>query len=238
MGGVTCAVDNSGIYCGWRPPGTKSMVDGGLQEIAINVQDVTFASELPADAANPLVPEVASQPMLVEAVITWNLSAEAANQAGLDLVNGCRQLGGTELVTHPDGNPESASFTVQCQDGILNGMWCGFGIGLNSCFFAPESTSAAETAESPTATATAVEPTVVAPTQPSSATTTPTPTATVPSPTPTIPTPTMPAPTATVAPVEPTAEPPSGPWQPPQNIGTLPPIEVAPTPTPTPLPLT
>ncbi len=126
-----------------------------MQEVVVDGQDVTLASELPADAAIPLMPEGASQPMLVEAVITWNPSAEAAEQEGVDLVNGCRMMGGTELVDHPDGNPESAAFTVQCDGGVIDGLWCAFGVGLSTCFFEPGTGS----------NATASEPSTTAPTE-------------------------------------------------------------------------
>ncbi len=225
MNGVGCATDNSGIYCTWQPPGAPSKSEGSGQEIVVDAQDVTLASELPADAGISLMPDAVESPMLVEAVITWNPSAEAATQEGVDLVNGCRLLGGTEFVAYPDGNPGAGSFTVQCDGAVINGLWCAFGVGLSTCFFEPGSgPDVAATGNSTMTPTDAPMPTVAMPTEPpaqqpeASATTAPTTTS---------------EPTPTEEPViEPTAPPATdaGPWTVPE--GTLPVFEPAePTPT-------
>jgi hypothetical protein len=229
MGGTTCTATNSGIGCTWKPPAAQSMSEGGVQEVVINAQDVTLASELPADATTPLMPDAAGTPMVVEAVITWNPSAEVADQEGVDLVNGCRLLGGTEVVAHPDGNPESASFTVQCDGGMIDGLWCAFGVGLSTCFFEPGTGQDAGSGEMP-----ATMPTEALPGSGDDADSTPTtttePTATA---TATAPAPTVPSPDDPV--IEPTAPADDDPWQLPE--GTLPAFEPF-DPTPTPVILT
>jgi hypothetical protein len=207
--------------------------DNNLHEVTIAVEDVTLATELPDDSTLPLTPVVTDQSMVVEAVVTWNPSAEATNQAGLDMVNSCRMLGGTEAIAHPDGNPESASFTVQCDGGVIDGLWCAFGVGLSTCFFEPGSSpDAAATGNSTMTPTDAPMPTVAMSTEPPAQEPEASPTAT-PTETPKV-TPTATSePTPTDEPViEPTFAPTdAGPWTVPE--GTIPVFEpVDPTPTP------
>lgn len=218
LDGLTCTFTASGTVCDWSKVGMAPSPGGGLHDITVANQDLTFVSDLPVVAAVPLTADVASEPMLVEAVVTWNSSDEALTEAGIEQVNACRLLGGTELVTHADGDPQSASFTVQCEGGLLDGQWCAFGTGSSTCFFLPESTPTQITDAMPTVTTVptstddmnpATEPTIAA----------------------TAPPPTVTAPTATVAPtdvpvIEPTA---------PAVEPTLPMFEQDPTPTEAPL---
>lgn len=217
LDGLTCYISKNATVCDWKTVGAESQSPGSVQEVTTVNQDLIFVSELPADSLSPLTPAAADQPMLVEAVITWNPSAEAVAAAGIEQVNGCRQLGGEEVVTHADGDPQSASFTVQCEGGLLDDQWCAFGTGSSTCFFLPESTPVETTDAMPTVAIAPTSADVMDPTEPSATTE-----------------PTAPAPTATVVPtdvpvIEPTA---------PAVEPTLPVFEEDPTPTPTPVILT
>jgi hypothetical protein len=153
LDGLYCDVYADLTYCYWDKVGGKPAPAGSRVEAVTDVQDLTFVSELPAAVDSPIMPGAESQPMLIEAVITWNPSVEAATASGLVQVNACRHLGGSELVQRPDGDPESATFTILCQDGLLDGMWCSMGIGPNTCFFEPaagESTTGETPAPMPT----------------------------------------------------------------------------------------
>jgi hypothetical protein len=216
LDGLTCSVLPNVTFCDWSKVGAMKPGSGGLQEITVDNPALTFVSELPLDAASPLTPDVASEPMLVEAVIIWNPSPEAVAAAGIEQVNGCRQLGGAEVVTHASDDLQS-TFTVQCEGGLLDGQWCAFGTGSSTCFFLPESTPAESTDAVPTVAIAPTSADVMDPTEPPATTE-----------------PTAPAPTATVVPtdvpvIEPTA---------PAVEPTLPVFEEYPTPTPTPVILT
>jgi hypothetical protein len=236
---VTCTGGSNGSWTAVKTtPGTTDSgwtgtgIYGGMDVVTI-VEDVTLATELPADATVPLTPAITDQPLVVEAAVTWNPSAEAANQAGLDMVNRCRRFGGTEAIAHPDGNPESASFTVQCNGGHMNGFWCGFGVGLSTCFFEPGTGADAAATDNSTMTPTdAPSPPVAMPTEAPAQEPEASPTA-APTETPKV-TPTATSePTPTDEPViEPTFEPTdAGPWTIPDS--TIPVFEpVEPTPTP------
>jgi hypothetical protein len=220
LDGLYCDVYADLTYCYWGSVGGKPMTAGSQVEAVTNVPDLTFVSELPAAVDNPIVPGADGQPMLVEAIITWNPSGEAATASGLIQVNACRHLGGAERVQRPDGDPESATFTILCQDGLLDGMWCSMGTGLNTCFFEPAAEEAT-TADTPAPMPTEMQEAPDA-TPPQSPTEVPTPTPTVP-----------PTDEPVIEPtfVDPTA--PDDPWSLPE--GTLPVLEPV---EPTDVPLT
>ena len=218
LDGLYCDVYTDLTYFYWDRVG-KGSAPAGRQDVvntSVN-QDLTFVSELPAAGISSM-PDVVSQPMLVEAVITWNPLAETVNAAGIVQVNACRMLGGEEAVARPDGNPESTTFTVGCQDGLLDGMWCAMGIGPSACFFVPTSQE----------TTTAETPAPMPTDMPQAPNATPSPTE-------------VPTPPETVAPtdepvIEPTFVDPTvsdDPWSLPD--GTLSPIDPAPSPTEAPL---
>jgi len=225
LDGLFCLISKDATICDWSNVGAASQTTGSPQEVVTNVEDLTFVTDLATDDVTPLTLEVAIQPVVVEAVFSWNPSADAATQATMTQVNACRQLGGTELVARAGDNP--AASTIQCDGGLLDGMWCSIGVGVNACFFVPETADAATPGMATTVPAeppmpTEVMPTVAMPTEaPTEA-------------------PTMTAPTATVAPTDvPVIEPtfvdtgPDNPWDVPE--GPLQPLEPAPDPTEPPL---
>ena len=217
LDGLYCDVYADLTYCYWDKVGTGSHSSGGLQEVTTNVPDLTFVTDLSVDPINPFTLDVAPQPMLVEAVISWNPSTDAATQAREIQINACRHLGGSELVA---GEGESTHM-ILCEGGMLDAMWCSMGIDTNTCFFEP----------SPSPESATTRPATVTPTEP------PMPTETASTETPTkVPT-EIPTPTA---PMEPTDEPVIEPtfidenqWPLPE--GTLAPLEPAPEPTEAPL---
>jgi hypothetical protein len=224
LDGLYCDVYTDLTYCYWDKVGTGASAPGSPQEITTKIQDLTFVTDLSVDAVTPLTLDVASEPMLVEAAITWNPSADATDQSRLDQVNACRHLGGTELVA--GDSRELGTFTVVCDGGLLDGMWCSLGTNMTACFFAPGTGPDAAATDYSTMTPTEA-PTVAMPTVAPAETST-----------------ASAEPTATVAPTQaPTGEPvieptfvdpaTDDPWTVPE--GTLHPLEPAPDPTEAPL---
>jgi hypothetical protein len=228
LDGLYCDVYSDLTYCYWNKVGKASSATGTLHEITTAVQDLTFVTDLSVDTVAPLTLDMPDQPLLVEAVIAWNPSTEVADQARMIQVNACRHLGGIELVA-ADGRANT--YTVVCEGGLLDSMWCSLGMGMSACFFE-------QPAASPDATTPAPSP-APAPspeTQPASSTPPDAPPTEAPTIDPTAP----PAPTEPAAPtdepvIEPTFVDPAtdDPWNLPE--GTLQPFEPAPTPTPLPL---
>lgn len=216
LDGLYCDIYSDLTYCYWDQVGANAGSPGGRQEVTTIVQDLTFVTDLEVDAMNPLTQVVSSQPMLVEAVISWNPSADAANQAREVQVNACRHLGGAEFVTQAGDDMH----LVLCEGGLLDGMWCSMGVGANTCFFEPgtglEATSAEPSSVPPTETS---MPTVPAPTE-----------AVTETPLPTVPMTPTDEPVIEPTFVDPTTD---GPWTLPE--GTIPVLEPAPSPTAGPL---
>jgi len=220
LDGLKCLISKNATICDWSKVGMESTTPSHVE---IDVPTLTFATELSDITADPgitITPDTGTGPMLVEAVITWNPSAEAATQAILTQVNGCRHLGGNDQVGGPD--TAATPHTVGCEGGMLDGMWCAFGVGMSTCFFQPATSPAAPTTEPP----------IAEPTEPAMATEAPTESTEVPT--------ESPLPTATAAPtdepvIEPTFVDPGedNPWDVPE--GTLAPLEPAPEPTEAPL---
>ena len=210
LDGLYCDVYADLTYCYWDKVGQGS----ARQEVTTRVEGLTFVTDLAADEITPITQETLREPMLVEAVVSWDGTADAG-PAVMGQVNACRHLGGTEAVRDDGGVA-----MVFCEGGLLGGMWCSMGGGLTACFFEP--VAATETAVASVATEVPGEVTVDAPV----ATETPTelPTEIPPTVEPT-----------SEAVVEPTFNdgPGGGPWTRPD--ATLAPIEQAPTPTEAPL---
>jgi hypothetical protein len=223
LDGLYCDVYSDLTYCYWDNVGKTSNAPGILSEVTTAVEDLTFVTDLSVDTVAPLTLDMPDQPLLVEAVVAWNPSAEAAEQARMIQVNACRHLGGTELVAE---DSRANTYTVLCAGGLLDSMWCSLGMGITACFFEP--------ATSPDST------TPVPPTSPETQTAPSTPPDAPPTEAPTIDPTAPPAPTEPAAPtdepvIEPTFVDPAtdDPWTLPE--GTLQPFEPAPTPTPLPL---
>ena len=224
LDGLRCLISKNATICDWTKVGMESTTP---RHVEIDVATLTFATELSEITADPgitITPDTGNGPMLVEAVITWNPSAEAAGQAILAQVNGCRHLGGSDQVGESDAEDAATTRTVGCEGGMLDDMWCAFGVGMSTCFFEPATGADAAATDNSTMTPTeAPSPTVAMPTEAPAV-------APTEAPPPTVPT----APTDEPV-IEPTFVDPANddPWTLPE--GTLLPLEPAPPPTEAPL---
>jgi hypothetical protein len=236
LDGLYCDVYADLTYCYWEGVG-RGPSAAGPWEVVTNVDDLTFVTDLAADAVAPLTVELASQPLLVDAVITWNPPADGTDAARMVQVNACRHLGGQERVARATGDANADIAVVGCAGGLLDGFWCALGTGPRLCYFAPGAGQDAQHAM-PTDPATSV-PTATARATEGIGTEAPTGAPTESLPTPPM-APTDSPPTHTAAPtdapvIEPTlGDPGTGnPWDLPE--GTLQVLEPAPPPTEAPL---
>jgi hypothetical protein len=227
LDGLYCDVYADLTYCYWEGVG-RGPSAAGIREVVTIVEDLTFVTDLASDGVTPLTVDLASQPILVEAVVTWNPPPEDADESRMVQVNACRHLGGEELVARAAGDANADIAVVGCEGGLLDGFWCSLGTGPRLCYFAPGAGQDAMPTDSAT-----IAPTVPVKATEAIATEAPTGVPTQPPPTQSVPTQTM-APTDEPV-IEPTlADPGTGkPWEVPE--GTLQVLEPAPPPTEAPL---